>query len=289
MTADALPVPPLPDLVIEPIVRLALTEDLGRAGDITTDAVIAADAMMTARFVARESGVAAGYDAARLALRLVDPNAKFIEGVAEGQLFSAGAELARVTGPARSILTAERVMLNFMGPLSGVASLTRRFVDEIGDAKARITCTRKTTPGQRALEKRAVRLGGGVNHRFGLDDAILIKDNHIAAAGGAGAALKRAQTAVGHLRAIEIEVDSLAQLREVLPYRPDAVLLDNMDLATLSEAVKLVSGAFKTEASGGVTLKTVRAIAQTGVDFISSGALTHSAPNLDIGLDYASR
>jgi nicotinate-nucleotide pyrophosphorylase (carboxylating) len=174
-----------------------------------------------------------------------------------------------------------------MGPLCGVATLTRRFVDEIGDAKARITCTRKTTPGQRALEKHAVRLGGGVNHRFGLDDAILIKDNHIAAAGGVAAALKRARAAVGHLRAIEIEVDSIDQLKQALPYKPDAVLLDNMDIATLEQAVKLVNGACKTEASGGVTLKTVRAIAQTGVDFISSGALTHSAPNLDIGLDYA--
>jgi nicotinate-nucleotide pyrophosphorylase (carboxylating) len=286
-----LPVPYLPDIVIEPLVRLALAEDFGRGGDITTDAVIPADARMTAAFIARETGVAAGYDAARLALRLTDPEARWTTSVAEGETFAARTELARVEGPARSILMAERVMLNFLGPLSGVATLTARFVSEVAGTNARIVCTRKTTPGIRALEKRAVRLGGGVNHRLGLDDAILIKDNHIAAAGGVAAAMMRARASVGHLRAIEIEVDSLEQLGEALRFSPDAVLLDNMAPAMLSEAVRMVAaspaaGRCKTEASGGVRLESVRAIAQTGVDYISVGALTHSAVNLDIGLDY---
>ncbi|MEZ6031223.1 MAG: carboxylating nicotinate-nucleotide diphosphorylase [Hyphomonadaceae bacterium] len=284
--SDHLPIPPLPDVVIEPLVRLALSEDLGRGGDITTDAVIPAAARMRAVIDAREAGVAAGYDAARLALRLIDPSATWTTLTAEGIPFAKGADLVRIEGAARSILMAERVMLNFIGPLSGVATLTSKFVAEVAGTNARITCTRKTTPGFRALEKRAVRLGGGVNHRLGLDDAILIKDNHIAAAGGVAAALKRARAAVGHLRAIEIEVDSLDQLREALPHGPDAVLLDNMSTDMLREAVGIVSGKAKTEASGGVRLETVKAIAQTGVDFISAGALTHSAVNLDVGLDY---
>ncbi|MEZ5939047.1 MAG: carboxylating nicotinate-nucleotide diphosphorylase [Hyphomonadaceae bacterium] len=283
---DALPPPPLPDLVIEPIVRLALIEDLGRAGDITTDAVIPADTQMTAVVRARESGVAAGYDPARLALHLVDASARWEVLTAEGASFDKGAELVRIHGAARTILTAERVMLNFIGPLSGVATLTRAFVAAVDGTSARIVCTRKTTPGHRALEKRAVRLGGGVNHRFGLDDAILIKDNHIAAAGGVGPALERAKAAAGHLRAIEIETDTLAQVEEALRNAPHAILLDNMDTDTLRAAVKLIGGRCASEASGGVTLETVRAIAETGVDYISSGALTHSARNLDVGLDY---
>lgn len=288
MTESALPVPPLPAIVIEPLVRLALVEDFGRAGDITTDAVIPANTRMSAVINAREPGVAAGYDAARLALKLVDDTATWVTLVNEGERFAPGAELVRIAGPARSILMAERVMLNFIGPLSGIATLTRRYVDAIGGAGARIVCTRKTTPGFRALEKRAVRLGGGVNHRFGLDDAILIKDNHIAAAGGVGPVLSRARAAVGHLRAIEIEVDSLEQLAEALPLKPDAVLLDNMPPDMLRKAVAMVGGACKTEASGGVRLETVKTIAKTGVDFISVGALTHSAINLDVGLDYGS-
>jgi len=284
--SDHLPIPSLPDVVIEPLVRLALSEDLGRGGDITTDAVIPAATRMRAVIDAREAGVAAGYDAARLALRLIDPSATWTTLTAEGVPFAKGADLVRIEGAARSILMAERVMLNFIGPLSGVATLTSKFVAEVAGTQARITCTRKTTPGFRALEKRAVRLGGGVNHRLGLDDAILIKDNHIAAAGGVAAALKRARAAVGHLRAIEIEVDSLDQLREALPHGPDAVLLDNMSTDMLREAVGIVGGKAKTEASGGVRLETVKAIAQTGVDFISAGALTHSAVNLDVGLDY---
>jgi nicotinate-nucleotide pyrophosphorylase (carboxylating) len=283
---DRLPIPPLHDLVIEPLVRLALMEDLGRAGDITTDAVIASDMHMTAIVNAREGGVAAGYDAARLALKLVDPDVVWTTLVEEGVCFEKGAELVRIAGSARSILTAERTLLNFIGPLSGVATLTQRFAQAIDGARARITCTRKTTPGFRALEKRAVRLGGGVNHRFGLDDAILIKDNHIAAAGGVGPALARAKAAAGHLRAIEIEVDGLEQLSEALQNAPHAILLDNMTLAVLREAVLMVGGRCTTEASGGVKLDTVRAIAETGVDYISAGALTHSAGNLDVGLDY---
>jgi nicotinate-nucleotide pyrophosphorylase (carboxylating) len=206
----------------------------------------------------------------------------------EGARFEKGEKLARIEGTARSVLMAERVMLNFIGPLSGVATLTSKFVANTAGTKARITCTRKTTPGFRALEKRAVRLGGGVNHRLGLDDAILIKDNHIVAAGGVAAALKRARAAVGHLRAIEIEVDRLAQIHEALPFAPDAILLDNMSTAMLAEAVALIGGKAKTEASGGVRLETVKAIAATGVDFISAGALTHSAVNLDVGLDFES-
>ncbi len=283
---DHLPIPPLPDVVIEPLVRLALTEDFGRGGDITTDAVIPASTRMKAVMSAREAGIAAGYDAARLALRLVDPQATWTTLTEEGAAFAKGARLVRIEGSARSVLMAERVMLNFIGPLSGVATLTSKFVAEAAGTNARITCTRKTTPGFRSLEKRAVRLGGGVNHRLGLDDAILIKDNHIAAAGGVTLAMKRARAAVGHLRAIEIEVDRLAQIEEALPFKPDAILLDNMSTALLTEAVALIAGRARTEASGGVRLETVRAIAQTGVDFISAGALTHSAVNLDIGLDY---
>ena len=286
--SDQLPIPPLPDVVIEPLVRLALTEDFGRGGDITTDAVIPGATRMTAVMGAREPGIAAGYDAARLALRLVDPDAKWTTLVQEGVAFEKGAQLVRIEGSARSVLMAERVMLNFIGPLSGVATLTGKFVAEARGTHAKITCTRKTTPGFRALEKRAVRLGGGVNHRLGLDDAILIKDNHIAAAGGVATAMKRARASVGHLRAIEIEVDGLDQLREALPFKPDAILLDNMSIAMLTEAVEIVDGLAKTEASGGVRLDTVKAIAQTGVDYISAGALTHSAVNLDVGLDFES-
>jgi nicotinate-nucleotide pyrophosphorylase (carboxylating) len=281
-----LPIPPLPDVVIEPLVRLALAEDFGRSGDITTDAVIPASARMKALMSAREPGIASGYDAARLALRLVDPQATWTTLTEEGTAFAKGAPLVRIEGSARSVLMAERVMLNFIGPLSGVATLTSKFVAEAAGMHARITCTRKTTPGFRALEKRAVRLGGGINHRLGLDDAILIKDNHIAAAGGVAVAMKRARAAVGHLRAIEIEVDRLSQIEEALPFKPDAILLDNMSTALLKEAVALIAGRAKTEASGSVRLETVKAIAQTGVDFISAGALTHSAVNLDIGLDY---
>jgi nicotinate-nucleotide pyrophosphorylase (carboxylating) len=283
-----LPIPPLPDVIIEPLVRLALQEDLGRGGDITTDAVIPSSTRMKAVVSAREPGIAAGFDAARLALRLIDAEASWAQLADEGVRFEKKAQLIRIEGTARSVLTAERTILNFIGPLSGVATLTARFVAEVKGTNAKIVCTRKTTPGFRALEKRAVRLGGGVNHRLGLDDAILIKDNHIAAAGGVANAMKRAKAAVGHLRAIEIEVDSLEQLAEALKYSPDAILLDNMSVAMLKEAVVIAGGKAKLEASGGVRLDTVKAIAETGVDYISVGALTHSAVNLDVGLDFES-
>ncbi|HEV7694136.1 MAG TPA: carboxylating nicotinate-nucleotide diphosphorylase [Hyphomonadaceae bacterium] len=285
---DMLPIPPLPDVIIEPLVRLALQEDLGRGGDITTDAVIPSSTRMKAVVSAREPGIAAGFDAARLALRLIDAEASWAQLADEGVRFEKKAQLIRIEGTARSVLTAERTILNFIGPLSGVATLTARFVAEVKGTNAKIVCTRKTTPGFRALEKRAVRLGGGVNHRLGLDDAILIKDNHIAAAGGVANAMKRAKAAVGHLRAIEIEVDSLEQLAEALKYSPDAILLDNMSVAMLKEAVVIAGGKAKLEASGGVRLDTVKAIAETGVDYISVGALTHSAVNLDVGLDFES-
>ncbi len=284
---DALLIPPLPDVLLEPLVRLALTEDLGRGGDITSDALIPAETQMTGVVNAREAGVAAGYDAARLALKLIDPTAEWTTHTDEGAPFQQGTKLFAISGAARSILTAERVMLNFVGPLSAVATLTAKFVKAVEGTGAQIVCTRKTRPGFRALEKRAVRLGGGVNHRLGLDDAMLIKDNHIAAAGGVAQAMTRARAAIGHLRFIEIEVDTLAQLDEALAHGPDAILLDNMDPATLREAVGRIDGRAKSEASGGISLETVRAVAETGVDYISVGALTHSAGTLDIGLDYA--
>ena len=276
---------PLPDLLIEPIVRAALLEDLGRAGDITSAACIPLGTSMKARFAARQAGTIAGLDCVRLAIAALDPAADYRQIVRDGAAVDAGAILAEVEADARALLAAERVALNLLGRLSGVATLTAAYVRAVEGAGARIACTRKTTPGLRALEKYAVRCGGGVNHRFGLDDAILIKDNHIAACGGIAAALERAKAAAGHLVKIEIEVDTLAQLDEALPLGPDGVLLDNFSQADLREAVARAKGRTVLEASGGVTLQTVRAIAETGVDVISSGALTHSAPALDVGLD----
>lgn len=279
-------IPPQPDIILEPIVRLALQEDLGRAGDLTTDATIPATAQSAAQIRARKSGVVAGIDAAWLALRMIDANVRFDVLKPDGSAIEPGDIVIDFSGSSRSILTAERTMLNFMGRLSGIATLTREFVSRIEGTNARIVCTRKTTPGHRAVEKRAVRCGGGTSHRYGLDDAIMIKDNHIAAAGSLEDAVKRAQDYAGHLRMIEVEVDTLEQLERLIPLNPHAVLLDNMNPATLAKAVDMVGGAFTTEASGGVNLDTVRAIAETGVDFISVGALTHSAPNLDLGMDF---
>jgi nicotinate-nucleotide pyrophosphorylase (carboxylating) len=275
---------PLPDILIEPIVRAALAEDLGRAGDITSAACIEPGARLAARFANRRTGVVAGLACARLALAVLDPDAAFETVVRDGDFAQPG-PLARVEANARALLSAERVALNLLGRLSGVATLTRAYVDAVADTGARITDTRKTTPGLRALEKYAVRCGGGVNHRFGLDDAILIKDNHVAAAGGVGPAIRRARAAAGHLVKVEAEVDSLAQLDEALAEGPDVIMLDNFSLADLAAAVATAKGRVTLEASGGVTLETVRAIAGTGVDVISVGALTHSAPVLDIGLD----
>jgi nicotinate-nucleotide pyrophosphorylase (carboxylating) len=275
---------PLPSLLIEPIVRAALVEDLGRGGDLTS-ALIAPDARMACLFATRKDGRVAGLDCARLAISLLDPSARFEVLLSDGADAAAGAGLARVEGNARAMLTAERTALNLMGRLSGVATLTRAYVQAVEGTAARITDTRKTTPGLRALEKYAVRCGGGINHRYGLDDAILIKDNHVSACGGVAETLKRARNVAGHLTPIEVEVDSLDQLVEALPFRPDVIMLDNFSLDDLRRAVALAKGSVTLEASGGVSLETVRAIAETGVDVISVGALTHSAPVLDIGLD----
>lgn len=277
--------PPLPDIILDPIVRLALSEDLGRAGDLTTDATIPIGTPLTAHIRARQSGRLAGLDAAAYALKLVDATTELDLQKKDGDLIQPGDTVAIMRGKARSILIAERTMLNFMGRLSGIATLTAAFAEKIAHTHAKIVCTRKTTPGHRAVEKRAVRCGGGTSHRYGLDDAILIKDNHIAACGSIADALQRAHAYAGHLRMIEIEVDSLDQLAEALPHKPHAVLLDNMEPDLLREAVKMIDGQCLAEASGGITLETVAAKAETGVDYISSGALTHSASNLDLGLD----
>ncbi len=275
---------PLPDLLVEPIVKAALLEDLGRAGDVTA-ALIDRSARLQASFTARRPGRIAGLSCVRLAIRSLDPEARLDVLVEDGADAGAGRPIARVDANARALLSAERTALNLLGRLSGVATLTRRYVEAVSGTRAIIVDTRKTTPGLRALEKYAVRCGGGVNHRFGLDDAILIKDNHIAAAGGVAEALTRARALAGHLTPIEVEVDSLAQLAQALPFTPAVIMLDNFSLDDLKTAVVRTGGKVRLEASGGVTLETVRAIAETGVDAISVGALTHSAPVLDIGLD----
>lgn len=277
---------PLPDLMIEPVIRAALLEDLGRAGDITSAAVVPAGAMADGALVAREAGVLAGLDFCRLAFTLLDPAIRVTPRLADGARLAPGEPLARIAGPARAILTAERVALNFLGRLSGIATATRGIADAIAHTRARITCTRKTTPGLRFAEKYAVRAGGGANHRFGLDDAVLIKDNHIALAGGVAAAVTAARAAVGHLVKIEVEVDTLAQLAEALRCAPDAVLLDNMPPETLRTAVAMIDGRVIAEASGRITAATAPDIAETGVDLLSAGWLTHSVRVLDIGLDF---
>ena len=276
---------PLPDLLIAPIIRAALAEDLGRAGDITAQACVPAAARLRGRFATRRGGVVAGLSCIRLTLAELDPFATVTSLAEDGQAVSAGTALAEVEGSARAILTAERTALNLLGRLCGIATLTQDYVDAVAGTGARIADTRKTTPGLRALEKYAVRCGGGVNHRFGLDDAILIKDNHVAACGSVGEAVRRAKAFAGHLIKVEVEVDSLVQLHEALAHDPDVVMLDNFALADLREAVAIVAGRVVLEASGGITLETVRAVADTGVDVISVGALTHSVTVLDIGLD----
>ncbi|RZJ39862.1 MAG: carboxylating nicotinate-nucleotide diphosphorylase [Brevundimonas sp.] len=277
--------PTLPDVLIEPIVRLALAEDLGRAGDVTARACIPEGARMRAVFAARKPGVLAGIDCVRLAVLAMDPKAVIDLKLRDGQAFEAGSVLAEVEADARAFLSAERTALNLLGRLCGIATLTRRYVDAVAGTTARVADTRKTTPGLRALEKHAVLCGGGLNHRFGLDDAILIKDNHVAVCGGVGEAVRRAKAAAGHLMKVEVEVDGLDQLDEALAEGPDVVMLDNFSLADLREAVTRVAGRVTLEASGGVSLDTIRAIAETGVNVISVGALTHSAASLDIGLD----
>jgi nicotinate-nucleotide pyrophosphorylase (carboxylating) len=277
---------PLPNLMIEPLVRAALAEDLGRAGDITTDALVPNAARAETALVARQAGVIAGLDAAALAFRLLDPAIAIAVARGDGSRIAPDETIATVSGAARAILSGERVALNFLCHLSGIASATRAIVDAVAGTKARVTCTRKTTPGLRALQKYAVRAGGGANHRFGLDDAVLIKDNHVAVAGGITPAIRRVRERVGHLVKVEVEVDTLAQLEEALRIGVDAVLLDNMDIATLRRAVSLVAGRAVTEASGGITPVAAPEVAATGVDLISIGWLTHSVTALDIGLDH---
>lgn len=276
----------LPRLMIEPLVRAALAEDLGRAGDLTTDTIIPADATAAVAIVSREPGVIAGLACAELAWHLVDPRISLTIEIPDGGRVQPGTTVARVTGPARGLLTGERVALNFLGHLSGVATGTATIADAIAHTRAKVTDTRKTIPGLRALQKYAVRAGGGSNHRFGLDDAVLIKDNHVAAAGGIRAAVERARTGVGHLVKIEVEVDTLDQLAELLETGADAVLLDNMGPDVLAQAVALVNGRMITEASGRITPGTAVPLAEAGVDLISVGWLTHSARVLDLGLDY---
>ncbi|GJL91945.1 carboxylating nicotinate-nucleotide diphosphorylase [Hyphococcus sp.] len=273
-------------LVVEDAVARALKEDFGDAGDITTIATIQANATSKAVIVARKRGIVSGVDAAIAAFRLTDPAINISIEKDDGAHVASGDVILSISGPARGILSAERVALNFMGHLSGVATATAALVDAVSGTNAKIVCTRKTTPGLRALEKYAVRCGGGHNHRFGLYDAVMIKDNHIVAAGGISNALTAARASVGHMVKIEIEVDGLAQLEEALAHGAAVVLLDNMAPTDLKKAVAVNQGRAVLEASGNVTIDTVRAIAEAGVDVISSGWITHSAPNLDLGLDF---
>jgi nicotinate-nucleotide pyrophosphorylase (carboxylating) len=277
-------IPKLDPSLVAGAVRAALAEDLGQAGDITSAATIPAEATATATFGARKAGVLAGLPLAEAAFRQVDPSVRFEAVLHDGDRVAAGAVVARVEGNARAILAAERVALNYLCHLSGVATATAGLVTAVKHTRAVILDTRKTTPGFRVLEKYAVACGGGQNHRMGLHDAILIKDNHIAVAGGVGAAIRAARAHAPNVK-LEIEVGSLAQLDEAMAERPDIVMLDNMTLADMREAVKRVAGRAKLEASGNVTLETIRPIAETGVDYISSGWITHSAPALDLGLD----
>jgi nicotinate-nucleotide pyrophosphorylase (carboxylating) len=278
--------PSLSRLVVEPLVRAALIEDLGLAGDVTSASVIPAGHRSTVVMAARKPGVVAGLDAAELAFQLIDPEIGVTRHLADGAAVQSGAVIATIQGPSRGILTAERTALNFLGHLSGIATETARIVTAVEGTKASVVCTRKTTPGLRALEKYAVRAGGGVNHRFALHDAVLIKDNHVAIAGGVTEAIRRAKSGAGHMVKIEVEVDTLHQLREAMEEGVDAVLLDNMTLEELRQAVAIVGGRAITEASGSITPEKAADIAKTGVDVLSIGWITHSAPTLDIGLDF---
>lgn len=283
MSRDILP---LPDHIVADVLRRALDEDLGRAGDITTNATIPAEHYAHAKIVAREAGTIAGLAAATQVFAMLDPSVEVVLHILEGAPVEAGTVLAEVSGPARAILTGERTCLNFVGHLSGIATQTAAMQEAVAGTRARIVDTRKTLPGLRAVAKYAVRAGGGANHRFGLDDSVLIKDNHIAALGSIEAAVDAAKRKVGHPVKIELEVDTLEQLETALEVGVDVVLLDNMEPETLRKAVAMVGGRCLTEASGGVTMETVRAVAESGVDLIAVGAITHSAPQLDIGLDF---
>lgn len=278
--------PALAEVLLKPLVKAALTEDLGRRGDVTSQATIPADMQAQLQIKARQAGVICGMDLARLSFALIDEQIEFIAKVNDGATVEAGTVLATVRGNARNLLTAERTALNFMTHLSGIATDTKKIVDSVAEYPAQITCTRKTIPGLRIVQKYAVRCGGGRNHRLGLDDAILIKDNHIAIAGDIETAIQQAQDFAGHLIPIEVEVDTLAQLGQALEAGVNLVLLDNMAPDVLSKAVAMCKGRAKTEASGGITPETVQAVAKTGVDFIAMGYLTHSTTALDIGLDF---
>lgn len=277
---------PLPRPLVATAVAEALAEDLGLVGDVTTNATVPADAQSTALLKARAPGFVSGLALARAAFHALDPALAFTVTKPDGSIVANGDTIAEISGSARAILSAERVALNFMGRMSGIATLTARYVAAVAGTRAAIVDTRKTAPGLRAFEKYAVRCGGGRNHRIGLFDAVLIKDNHIIAAGGLERAIKAARDHAGHILKIEVEVDTLEQLERVLQHSVDAVLLDNMSPETLKKAVTMVAGRSLTEASGGVNLDSVRDIAETGVDLISVGALTHSAPVLDLGLDF---
>ena len=279
--------PALAKVLLKPLVEAALIEDLGRRGDVTSQATIPAGMQAQLQIKARQAGVICGMDLARLSFALIDEQIAFVAQVHDGETVEAGAVLATVRGNARNLLTAERTALNFMTHLSGIATDTKKIVDSVAAYPAQITCTRKTIPGLRIVQKYAVRCGGGRNHRLGLDDAILIKDNHIAIAGDIKKAIEQAQEFAGHLIPIEVEVDTLAQLEQALDAGVSLVLLDNMTPEILSQAVAMCKGRAKTEASGGITPKTVQAVAETGVDFIAMGYLTHSTTALDIGLDFS--
>ncbi|SFK11363.1 nicotinate-nucleotide pyrophosphorylase [carboxylating] [Pseudovibrio ascidiaceicola] len=277
--------PELSLIMVDDAVKAALLEDFGRAGDITSQATIPANAVATGVIAARKDGVLAGIDLALSAFRQVDPTLDVSVLAQDGDKLEPGTIIARIHGPARALLEAERVALNFLSHLSGIASATNAFQRKISHTNAKVVCTRKTTPGLRSFEKYAVRCGGGMNHRFGLDDAILIKDNHIAVAGGVVPAIESARAFAGHLVRIEVEVDTLDQLKEALTAKPDVVMLDNMGPELLKQAVEINKGQAVLEASGTITLSTIQAIAEAGVDIISSGWITHSAPILDLGLD----
>ncbi|MBR0650106.1 carboxylating nicotinate-nucleotide diphosphorylase [Roseomonas terrae] len=276
---------PLPQVMLEPLVRAALLEDLGRAGDVTTDAIVTATETARVGLIAREAGVVAGLDLALMAFRLIEPRIEVTVERPDGSRLASGDVIATLAGPGRGLLTAERTALNFLCHLSGVATATASVVDAVRGTKASICCTRKTLPGLRAVQKYAVRVGGGSNHRFGLDDAVLIKDNHVAIAGGIRAAVERIRSRAGHMVKVELEVDTLAQLEEALTLDVDAVLLDNMAPPLLHEAVAMVGGRILTEASGRITPQTAPDVAASGVDLISIGWLTHSAKVMDIALD----
>lgn len=277
---------PLSPLLYMPLVQRALAEDLGRAGDITTDSIIPVDTQVRVTLRSRQAGCLAGIHIAEAVFKTVDARLRIEIFRQDGDMLEPGDIIAKISGPARAALTAERTALNFLGHLSGIATATARMVVAAQGYKARICCTRKTTPGLRALEKYAIRAGGGSNHRFGLDDAVLIKDNHIGVAGGVRAAIARARAHAGHMVKIEVEVDTLAQLEEALLEQPDIIMLDNMPPDMMAQAVRLTKGRALLEASGNVNLATVAAVAASGVDLISIGALTHSSPCLDLGLDF---